>query len=81
MENMGQLIIDMKKSLEVSLDSKDSKLISMDKQEFSFDMGWVEKGPLRERGPTKTRGKDKGKLIGMSIISAQTMMDHDQILK
>lgn len=41
MENIGQLIIDMKKSLEVSLDSKDSELISMDKQEFSFDMGWV----------------------------------------
>ncbi|KAL0001682.1 hypothetical protein SO802_015463 [Lithocarpus litseifolius] len=57
------------------------ELISTDKREFRFDMGLVEKSPLRNGGPTKTRGKDKGKLIGLSIFSAQTMMDHDQILK
>ena len=36
---------------------------------------------MRKGGPTKTQGKDRGKLIGPSIISTQTMIDHDQILK
>nr|POE60460.1 hypothetical protein CFP56_52631 [Quercus suber] len=80
-ENMGQLIFDMKKSCEVNMEPKDAKLMSTDKQELSFDMGWVEKSPLRKGGLTKTRSKDKGKLIGPSIISAQTMMDRDQLLK
>ena len=35
---------------------------------------------MRKRGPTKLRGKEKGKLTGPSFISAQTIMDHDQFL-
>ena len=48
----------------MSLEPKDTELMSTDKHELSFDMGWVEKSPLRKGGPTKTGGKDKGKLIG-----------------
>ena len=76
-ETTRQSIIDLKKSCEVSLEPKDTELISTDIQKFSFDVGWVEKSPMREGGPTKIRGKGKGKLTGLSFISAQTMMDHD----
>ena len=47
-ETMGHSIFDLKKSREVSLESKDAKLISTNKQEFNFDRGWVEKSPLRK---------------------------------
>ena len=80
-ETTGYSIVDLKKSSEENLEPKDMELLSTDTQKISFDMGWVEKSPMREGGPTKNRGKGKGKLTGPSIISAQTLMDHDRLLR
>nr|POE69953.1 hypothetical protein CFP56_57754 [Quercus suber] len=80
-ETTGQSITDLKMNWEVIQEPKDLELITTDKQEFSFEMGWVEKSPMRRGGSTKTRGKEKGKISGPSTFPAQSMLDQDQFLK
>ena len=76
-ETTGFSIGDLEKNSDENLETKVVELLSTDTQQIKFDMGWVEKSPLKVGGPTKGRGKGKGKLIGPSIIPAQTLVDQD----